>query len=105
MVILKTIYFILGYTLYFFRWLIIGRVLVLLMAGGRQNVLVDFFVRFTQPLYDLVKKLFPFTRIPPEKQGTGWGRIDGLVPFVTIALLWLIERIFRIIVSVIIVNR
>jgi hypothetical protein len=104
MATLKTVYFFIGYTLYFFRWMVIGRVLVLLLSGGRRNVLVDFFVRFTQPLIEIVRKIFPFTRVPPEKQGTAWGLMDGLVPFVTIALLWLIERGIRVLVSYIILN-
>jgi hypothetical protein len=105
MEILKGFYFFLAYTIKFFHWLVIGRVAVLLLAGERRNVIVDFFVRFTQPLYSAVKRLFPFTRVPPEKLGTGWGHIDGLVPFVTIALLWSTEKIVRIVLSVIILNR
>ena len=104
MEILKGCYYLFAYTIKFVNWLVIGRVAVLLLAGGRRNMIVDFFVRFTQPLYDAVKKLFPFTRVPPEKQGTGWGHIDGLVPFVAIALLWSLEKIARVILSVIIVN-
>ena len=104
MEILKGIYYFFAYTITFIMWLVVGRVAVLLLAGERRNVIVDFFVRFTQPLYVAVKRLFPFTRVPPEKQGTGWGHIDGLVPFVTIALLWSLEKIARVILSVIILN-
>jgi hypothetical protein len=104
MEILKGLYYVFDYTIKFMNWLVIGRVAVLLLAGERRNIIVDFFVRFTQPLYNAVKKLFPFTRVPPEKMGTGWGQIDGLVPFVTIALLWSLEKIARIILSVIILN-
>jgi hypothetical protein len=104
MEILKGCYYVFAYTIKFVNWLVVGRVAVLLLAGERRNIVVDFFVRFTQPLYTIVKKLFPFTRVPPEKQGTGWGHIDGLVPFVTIALLWSMEKLFRIILSVILLN-
>lgn len=105
MKILTTLYFYVAYTLFFFRWLVIGRVAVTLLAGRRTNVLIDFFIRFTQPLYNAVRKVFPFTRVPPEKQETTWGLIDGLVPFVLIALLWFVEKLLRILVSVAILNR
>jgi hypothetical protein len=105
MELLKWLYFYLAYTIKFLSWLVVGRVAVLLLAGGRRNVIVDFFVRFTQPIYDVIKRLFPFTRVPPEQQGTGWWLIDGLVPFVTIALLWSVEKALRIILSVVIMNQ
>jgi hypothetical protein len=105
MEMLKGFYYFFSYTTKFLSWLVIGRVAVLLLAGGRRNIIVDFFVRFTQPLYDAVKKLLPFTRVSQEKQGTGWALIDGLVPFTTIALLWSLEKTLRIILSIIVMNR
>ena len=102
---LKVSYFYFAYTIKFLIWLIIGRVAVLLLVGERRNMIVDFFVRFTQPLYAAVSKLLPFTRVAPEKKGTAWGHIDGLVPFVTVALLWSIEKCVRIALSVMILSR
>jgi hypothetical protein len=102
--ILKIIYYVLAYSLQFFMWLVIGRVAIILLSAGKRNLLVDFFIRFTNPIYGVVQKMLPFTRVSEEKKNTMWGFIDGATPFVTIALLWLTEKILRIIVSVIIVN-
>jgi len=102
--ILKIIYYIIAYTMQFFLWLVIGRVAVLIIGGGRRNVLVDFFINFTQPIYNFVQTIFPFIRVPEEKRNSGWGVIDGMVPFVAIIFIWLLEKIIRIIISVIIVN-
>ena len=101
---IKVIYYLIAYTLQFFLWLVIGRVAILLLSAGKRNFLVDFFIRFTDPLYGVVRKMFPFTRVPDEKRSTMWGAIDGMLPFVTIVFLWLLEKIVRIIVSVIILN-
>jgi hypothetical protein len=101
---IKIIYYVISYTLQFFLWLIIGRVAILLLSAGKRNFLVEFFIRFTDPIYGVVRKLFPFTRVPEDKRNSMWGIIDGTLPFFTIALLWLVEKILRVIVSVIIVN-
>ncbi len=65
---------ILNYTLALFMWLIIGRYLLILLTGGRQGFMMDFFVRFTDPLYRMTKRLLPFLR-------------DGIVPLATIILI------------------
>jgi len=79
------------YTLAFFSWMIIGRVLLTLLVGGRRNLMVDFFVRFTEPFYIITGKFLPFTQVSPEKEGTVWARIGGMKPFfalVLIQILW-----------------
>lgn len=57
-----------NFTLSFFMWLIIGRIMITLLIGNRQNFMVSFFVRFTEPFYKITRKLFPFAKesyIPP----------------------------------------
>lgn len=104
MEIIKIIYYILAYSLQFFMWLVIGRVAIILLSAGKRNILVDFFIRFTNPIYDIVQKWFPASRVPEEKKNTMWGFIDGYVPFIAIVLLWLFEKILRILVGLVIVN-
>lgn len=83
----------LKYTLAFFGWMIIGRVVISLITGGRRNLMVDFFIRFTEPFYLITGAIFPFARVSPEKEGTAWARIGGCIPFfalLLIQLLWIV---------------
>lgn len=81
------------YTLAFFSWMIIGRILLMLLVGSRHNVMVDFFVRFTEPFYKITRTVFPFTRVSEEREHTAWGRIGGWTPFFALLLiqvLWIV---------------
>ncbi|MBI5074127.1 MAG: YggT family protein [Nitrospirae bacterium] len=105
MEILKQIYYYFDYTLQFFMWLVIGRVAAQLVIRNPNNVIRTMFIRFTEPLYNAVKKIFPFSRVSEEKKQTTWGVLDGLVPIILILGIYVILRpLIRIIVSVIIVN-
>jgi hypothetical protein len=105
MEILKQIYYYLDYTLQFFMWLVIGRVGAQLVIQNPNNVIRAMFIRFTEPLYNLVRKLFPFSRVSEEKRQTTWGALDGFVPIILILGIYLILRpLIRIIVGVIVVN-
>lgn len=82
-----------NFTLAFLMWLVIGRVLITLLVGpSRPNVMVGFFVKFTEPLYRLTRRLFPFALVPSEKAGSAWARIEGCIPFLAVLLI-MIARI------------
>ena len=105
MEILKTVYYVLDYTLQFTMWLVIGRVASQLVIRNPSNIIQNLFMRFTEPLYNLIKNVFPFSRVPEAKKQTTWGYLDGMVPIILIFGIYIIVRpLIRIIVSVIVVN-
>lgn len=105
MEILKQIYYYLDYTLQFAMWLVIGRVAAQLVIRNPNNIILNMFIRFTEPLYNLIKKIFPFSRVPEEKRQTAWGLLDGAVPIILIVGIYIVLRpLIRIIVGVIVVN-
>ncbi len=102
---LKTLYYVIDYTLQFAMWLVIGRVAAQMVIRNPNNIIQNLFERFTQPLYNLVKNIFPFSRVPEAKKQTTWGYLDGPVPIILILGIFIILRpLIRIIVSVIVVN-
>ena len=105
MELLKQIYYIIDYTLQFAMWLVIGRVASQFILRNPNNFVVSLFVRVTEPLYILTKKIFPFARVSENKKDTVWGYLDGCIPLVIIFGIYVILRpLVRIIVSVIVVN-
>lgn len=105
MEILKQIYYYVDYTLQFFMWLVIGRAAAQLVIRNPNNVIRTMFIRFTEPLYNVIKKIFPFSRVSEEKKQTTWGALDGFVPIILVLGIYIFLRpLIRIIVSVIIVN-
>jgi hypothetical protein len=72
---------IINYTLSFFMWMILGRIIVTLMVGSKDNVITGMFRKVTDPIYKVVRAIVPFADVPPEKQGTMWGAIGGCIPF------------------------
>jgi len=105
MELLKQIYYYLDYTLQFVMWLVIGRAAAQLVIRNPNNVILNMFIRFTEPLYNLIKKIFPFSRVSEDKKQTTWGALDGFVPVILILGIYVVLRpLIRIIVSVIIVN-
>ena len=105
MEILKQIYYYLDYTLQFAMWLVIGRVAAQVVIRNPNNIILNMFIRFTEPLYALIKKIFPFSRVPEEKKHTTWGLLDGAVPIILIVGIYIVLRpLIRIIVGVIVVN-
>lgn len=105
MELLKQIYYYLDYTLQFVMWLVIGRAAAQLVIRNPNNVIRTMFIRFTEPLYNLIKKIFPFSRVSEDKKQTTWGALDGFVPVILVLGIYVVLRpLIRIIVSVIIVN-
>lgn len=103
--ILKTFYFISDYSLQFLMWLVVGRLASQVLINKPENVILQLFVRFTEPFYQLAQKTFPFLRMSEEKKATAWGRIDGWTAVFLIATTYFLLRpLLRIMVSVIIVN-
>ena len=86
-------------------WLVIGRAAAQLVIRNPNNVIRTMFIRFTDPLYNAVKKIFPFSRVSEDKKLTTWGALDGFVPVILVLGIYIVLRpLIRIIVSVIIVN-
>lgn len=59
---------IINYTLAMFMWLIAGRLLLSFFIKGRDNFILAFFIKFTEPIYKITGKLLPFAKescIPP----------------------------------------
>lgn len=105
MEILKQVYYYIDYTLQFVMWLVIGRVAAQLVIRNPNNVILNMFMRFTEPLYNFIKKTFPFSRVSEESKQTTWGYLDGFVPIILIlGILIVLRPLVRIIVSVIVVN-
>jgi len=75
---------IVNYTLAVFMWLIIGRMLLSFFLGKRENFMVNFFIKFTEPVYNITRKVVPFAT-------------DRSVPFFSILIIFII-RIMLIII-------
>jgi hypothetical protein len=49
-----------NYTLSFLMWMIVGRGMLTLIIGNRQNIMMLAFVKVTEPVYGVTRKLLPF---------------------------------------------
>lgn len=49
-----------NYTLSFLMWMIVGRGMLTLIIGNRQNIMMLAFVRVTEPIYGLTRRALPF---------------------------------------------
>jgi uncharacterized protein YggT (Ycf19 family) len=67
-----------NYTLSFVMWMILGRIILSLMLGGRQNFATALFSKITDPAYRLTQRILPFAK-------------GGWVPFFTIVLIIIIR--------------
>ena len=52
----------LNYTLSFLMWMIVGRAFLTLIVGARENVMMLAFVKITEPVYGVTRRLLPFAR-------------------------------------------
>jgi uncharacterized protein YggT (Ycf19 family) len=41
-------------------WLIVGRIVLGLFTRGKPNFILNFFVKFTDPWYRIIRKIMPF---------------------------------------------
>ena len=49
-----------NYTLSFLMWMIVGRALLTLVTGGRETIVTLAFVKVTEPVYAVTRKVLPF---------------------------------------------
>lgn len=54
------IFHLVNYTLSFLMWMIVGRGLLTLIIGNRQNVLQLAFEKVTEPVYAVTRRILPF---------------------------------------------
>ena len=55
-----TVLMLVNYTLSFLLWMVLGRVVLGIIIGGRQNIIQEIFKKATEPLYVITRKLVPF---------------------------------------------
>ena len=51
-----------NYTLSFLMWMIVGRAILARIVGNRENVMLLAFVKVTEPVFVVTRKLMPFAR-------------------------------------------
>lgn len=51
-----------NYTLSFLMWMIMGRIILTLMLGNRQNIMMNAFAKITEPVYRITRKIMPFAK-------------------------------------------
>jgi len=51
-----------NYTLSFMMWMIVGRGFLALIIGNRQSTMLLAFVKVTEPMYSVTRKILPFAR-------------------------------------------
>lgn len=49
-----------NYTLSFLMWMIVGRAFLTLIIGNRENIMLPAFVKITEPVYGVTRKILPF---------------------------------------------
>lgn len=77
---------IINYTLSFFMWMILGRVILRLISGNRTTFLSGLFEKVTDPVYRATKTIMPFAK-------------EGWVPFLSIVLIVILRLLLVIIFS------
>lgn len=55
-----TVLTLINYSLSFLLWMVLGRVVLGLFIGDRQNIIMEIFRKATDPLYFITRKLLPF---------------------------------------------
>ncbi|MBI4699531.1 MAG: YggT family protein [Nitrospirae bacterium] len=56
------IFQLINYTLSFLMWMVLGRIILSLIIGGRQNIMTTAFEKVTEPVYRVTQKIFPFAK-------------------------------------------
>jgi uncharacterized protein YggT (Ycf19 family) len=69
---------IINYSLSFVMWIILGRIVLSLLLGNRDNFMLRAFAKITDPAYRITQKILPFAK-------------GGWVPFFTIILIVLLR--------------
>jgi uncharacterized protein YggT (Ycf19 family) len=67
-------------------WMILGRIMLTLMFGNRDNVIHRLFAKITDPVYAVVRKLLPFVK-------------ESCIPAASILIIIIIRLLMIIILS------
>lgn len=59
-------------------WMIVGRVFLTFILGNRQNIMMLAFVKITEPVYRITRKLLPFAK-------------ESCIPFLSVLLIIVIR--------------
>ncbi|MBF0329324.1 MAG: YggT family protein [Nitrospirae bacterium] len=51
-----------NYTLSFLMWAIVGRGFLRMITGNRQSIFMNAFIKLTEPVYNITRKLVPFAK-------------------------------------------
>ena len=73
-----------NYTLSFLMWMILGRLILARMIGNRQNIMLSAFVKITEPVYSVTRRILPFAK-------------EGCIPFLSIVFIIVIRLILIIV--------
>ena len=73
-----------NYTLSFIMWMVLGRVILSLILGNRQNFMTMLFAKITDPVLRITQRILPFAK-------------GGWVPFLAIVLI-IIARLALVII-------
>jgi uncharacterized membrane protein len=66
-------------------WMILGRAVLMLISGNRPTFLTGLFVKITDPVYRITKRIIPFAK-------------EGWIPFLSVVLI-IIMRLLLIILA------
>ena len=72
------------YTIEFFMFLIIGRLILFFFIRNKDNAMLAFFIKFTDPVMKATRKILPFVK-------------ESLVPFVSVLMLYVLSVILKLI--------
>jgi len=56
------IFQIINYTLSFAMWMVLGRIILTLIIGNRQNIMLAAFVKITEPVFRATRVILPFAK-------------------------------------------
>ena len=59
-------------------WMILGRFILTMIIGNRQNIMLSAFIKLTEPVFRLTRRIMPFAK-------------DSCVPFLSILLIILLR--------------
>lgn len=68
-------------------WLVIGRVVLSIFTSNRNNFMLSFFIRFTEPVYKITRTLFPFAKVSHGSKESFWGNIEGCIPIFSVIII------------------
>lgn len=70
------------YTIEFFMFLIIGRFLLFFFIRNKENAMMSFFIKFTDPLLKATRKIIPFAK-------------ESFIPVLSVLMLYVLSAILK----------